>query len=351
MPERLEQLQRWLTRDLRIPRFDIAPASSDASFRRYFRVRWDGQTRIVMDAPPAHEDCRPYISIARALHGAGLNVPQVLEADLAQGFLLLTDLGTIQYLDALNDADVQGCTNVAGGRTPEATTVDRLYGDALDALLALQTHPDVARQAHLPPYDEALLMREMHLFRDWLLARHAQITLDDAQLQNLEHTFTRLAQSALEQPQVPVHRDYHSRNLMLTENNNPGILDFQDAVVGPITYDLVSLLRDCYIAWPEPCVHGWMEQYRRRALAAGLLTQDDAAHFMRWFDWMGVQRHLKAAGIFARLHIRDGKPGYLKDIPRTLNYIVAASARYEELQWLHDLLRNRVLPKLQGMAA
>ncbi|RJQ48094.1 MAG: aminoglycoside phosphotransferase [Gammaproteobacteria bacterium] len=334
MPGRLEQLQRWLTRDVGIPRFDITPASSDASFRRYFRVRWDGQTRIVMDAPPAHEDCRSYIAIARALHGAGLNVPQVLEADLEQGFLLLTDLGSVQYLDVLNDA-----------------SVERLYGDALDALLALQTRPDVARQAHLPPYDEALLMREMHLFRDWLLTRHLHITLDDAQLQSLEHTFAHLAQSALEQPRVPVHRDYHSRNLMLTQHNNPGILDFQDAVVGPITYDLVSLLRDCYIAWPEPRVHGWMEQYRQCALASGLLAQDDAAQFTRWFDWMGVQRHLKAAGIFARLNIRDGKPDYLKDIPRTLNYIVAASARYEELQWLHDLLRHRVLPKLQGMAA
>lgn len=334
MPERLEQLQRWLTRDLHITHFVIAPASSDASFRRYFRVQWDGQTRIVMDAPPAREDSRPYISIARAMHGAGLNVPQVLEADLEQGFLLLTDLGPVQYLDALSDA-----------------TVERLYGDALDALLLLQTHPDVTRQAHLPPYDEALLMREMHLFRDWLLARHLQITLDDTQLQSLEHTFTQLAQSALQQPQVPVHRDYHSRNLMVTENNNPGILDFQDAVLGPITYDLVSLLRDCYIAWPEPRVHDWMEQYRRRAHAAGLLPQDDTAQFTRWFDWMGVQRHLKAAGIFARLHIRDGKPGYLKDIPRTLNYVVAASARYAELQGLHDLLRVSVLPKLQGIAA
>jgi aminoglycoside/choline kinase family phosphotransferase len=334
MPERLEQLQRWLTRDLRISRFDIAPASSDASFRRYFRVRWDAQTRIVMDAPPAHEDCRPYIAIARALHDAGLNVPQVLEADLEQGFLLLSDLGSVQYLDALNDAGVE-----------------RLYGDALDALLALQTHPDVARQAHLPPYTQALLMREMHLFRDWLLARHLQITLDDTQLQTLERVFTRLAHSALQQPQVPVHRDYHSRNLMVTQNNNPGILDFQDAVVGPVTYDVVSLLRDCYIAWPAPRVHDWMEYYRRRAHKAGLLAQDNAAQFARWFDWMGVQRHLKAAGIFARLNHRDGKPGFLKDIPRTLNYIVEVSARYEELLWLYELLRNRVLPKLQEPGA
>ncbi len=334
MPERLEQLQCWLTHDMRIPRFNIAPASSDASFRRYFRVRWDGQTRIVMDAPPAQEDCRPYISIARAMHGAGLNVPQVLEADLKQGFLLLTDLGSVQYLDALSDA-----------------TVERLYGDALDALLVLQTHAEVALQAHLPPYDEALLMREMHLFRDWLLAQHLQISLNDAQRQSLEHTFSQLARSALQQPQVPVHRDYHSRNLMVTENNNPGILDFQDAVLGPLTYDLVSLLRDCYIAWPELQVYAWAEQYRQRALAAGLLAQDDAAQFTRWFDWMGVQRHLKAAGIFARLNIRDGKPGYLKDIPRTLNYIVAASARYAELQELHDLLRVSVIPKLQGLPA
>ncbi len=337
MPERLEKLSRWLREDLGITEFQIAPASSDASFRRYFRVR-DAyarvpHTRIVMDAPPAQEDCRPFVNIARAFHKLGLNVPQILELDLEQGFLLLSDLGVHQYLDQLNE-----------------TSVEKLYGDAFDALLLLQSRCN-EKTINLPPYDHALLVREMRLFDEWFVQRHLSVTLTDEQVTALHQVYELLAQSALAQPKVCVHRDYHSRNLMVTEINNPGILDFQDAVMGPITYDLVSLLRDCYIAWSPEQVKKWVNLYQQRAIQEGLLAHDDPAEFMRWFDWMGVQRHLKAIGIFARLNMRDGKPGYLKDIPRTLGYVVAVSRRYPELAPLQDLLREVVVPRLASVSA
>ncbi len=328
MPERLEQLTRWLRSDIGLAQFEITPASSDASFRRYFRIRYDGQTRIAMDAPPAQEDCRPYIAIARAFYSLGLHVPEILEVNLEQGFLLLGDLGTRQYLPELNSA-----------------TAEKLYGDALDALLVLQSRCS-GPLIELPPYDHALLMREMALFRDWFVRQHLALQLDPAQSDGLEQIFEILAQSALQQPKVCVHRDYHSRNLMVTESNNPGILDFQDAVIGPVTYDLVSLLRDCYIAWPPDQVYAWVKAYRLRLLKAGILPDDDETQFLRWFDWMGIQRHLKAIGIFARLNIRDGKPGYLQDIPRTLGYVVAVSRRYPELQALYDVLRETIVPRL-----
>lgn len=326
-------MTHWLRDDLGIAEFDIKPASSDASFRRYFRIYYDGQTRIVMDAPPAQEDCAPYIKIARGLFALGLNVPEILETNLEQGFLLLSDLGSRQYLSELNEL-----------------SVERLYGDALEALIALQSRCSQA-VLELPPYDNALLMREMGLFHEWFIQKHLGLVLDESQQGVLEDTCTLLAQSALQQPTVCVHRDYHSRNLMVTEQHNPGILDFQDAVHGPLTYDLVSLLRDCYISWAPERVTQWALRYQQQALAAGILTDNDAAKFLRWFDWMGVQRHLKAIGIFARLNRRDGKPGYLKDIPRTLGYVVAVSRHYPELQPLHSLLRDTVVPRLASVAA
>ncbi len=286
-----------------------------------------------MDAPPAQEDCGPYVHIAREFLALGLNVPEILQADLARGFLLLSDLGARQYLDELNESSVEG-----------------LYGAALEALLSLQAQCDT-HAIGLPPYDHALLMREMGLFGEWFVHKHLGLTLNAAQAAELEAICEMLAQSALEQPTVCVHRDYHSRNLMVTEDNNPGILDFQDAVIGPVTYDLVSLLRDCYIAWPPAQVREWARHYRQRALEVGLLSEDNEAQFLRWFDWMGIQRHLKAIGIFARLNSRDGKPGYLKDIPRTLGYVVAISRRYEELQPLHELLRDVVVPRLASKAS
>lgn len=332
LSERLLEITHWL-RAMGITRFEIAPASSDASFRCYFRIRYDGQTLIIMDAPPGQEDCRPFITIARAFFAIGLNVPEVLEADLGRGLLLLSDLGTRQYLDAL-----------------DASTADRLYGDALQAIVTLQARC-LTSELSLPLYDHALLMREMALFREWLVEKHLALALDAGQSAMLDQSFEQLAQSALEQPRVCVHRDFHSRNLIVTGSNNPGIVDFQDAVIGPVTYDLVSLLRDCYIVWPGQRIEVWVEHYRSLAQGAGVSIGDSSKQFLRWFDLMGIQRHLKAAGIFARLNARDGKPGYLKDIPRTLNYVVEVSRRYPELDALHALLRDVLVPRMESRAS
>jgi aminoglycoside/choline kinase family phosphotransferase len=313
----------WLNTALPAPLIRMAPASSDASFRRYFRVWYADQTRIVMDAPPDQEDCRPFVAIGGALRGLGLNVPEVLDGDLDQGLLLLTDLGSRQYLAELNEHSVAG-----------------LYDDALVALARLQTGGDPDSPL-LPPYDSALLHREMELFRDWFLGRLLGLDLSAAEQHTLDRVFAALADNALEQPRVWVHRDYHSRNLMVTPPDNPGVLDFQDAVAGAVTYDLVSLLRDCYIAWPRSQVEAWALDHRARLQALGMSGLDDAGQFLRWFDLMGVQRHLKAIGIFARLNLRDGKSGYLRDIPRTLGYALEVAGRYPELAGLRDLVRAR----------
>ncbi len=323
MSEREQLLQDWLNEVLpgRLDR--IAPASSDASFRRYFRVWCDGQTRIVMDAPPDKEDCRPFVAIAQALRGLGLNAPEVLAGDLDRGLLLLTDLGSRPYLAELDER-----------------SVIPLYEDALEALARLQMGGDPGSSL-LPPYDSALLHREMELFREWFLGKLLSLNLRKEEGHVLDHAFALLADNALEQPRVWVHRDYHSRNLMVTAPDNPGVLDFQDAVVGAVTYDLVSLLRDCYIAWPRTEVEAWALAHRARLRALGMAGLDDADLFLRWFDLMGTQRHLKAIGIFARLNLRDGKPGYLRDIPRTLGYVLDVADRYSELAGLRDLLRAR----------
>jgi aminoglycoside/choline kinase family phosphotransferase len=331
MPERLKLLKLWLENELDFSEYKLKPASSDASFRRYFRVTHDGTSYIVMDAPPEKEDTLPFVTVARLLLDVGVNVPEILDESPDQGFLLLSDLGSRPYLDELNDE-----------------TVERLYGDALAALAAIQAcapAPGV-----LPDYDRALLMREMALFRDWLVGTHLDIEPSRAQSVMLDQAFARLAENAIGQPQVCVHRDYHSRNLMLTRHNNPGILDFQDAVIGPVTYDLVSLLRDCYIAWPRARVEAWALGYQELALQSGILREqhEDPLQFLRWFDLMGVQRHLKAAGIFARLNHRDGKPGYLNDIPRTLGYVVDVARRHEDIAGLGDFIEAEVLPRLQG---
>jgi len=320
MDERLVLLERWLESSLRFGKFEITPASSDASFRRYYRVRYDNVSRIAMDAPPEKEDCRPFIKVAQAFSSLGLNVPHIFRADPAQGFLLLGDLGVQNYLDALN-----------------AANVEKLYGDALGALMVMHTHKD-SRADRFPPYDRSLLMNEMNLFRDWYLEKYLGLALDAGQQQALNNVFEILISSALEQPRVWVHRDYHSRNLMVVEENNPGILDFQDAVIGPITYDLVSLLRDCYIRWPDEKVDAWVSEYYLRLRDNGVISGIDSTRFMRWFDLMGIQRHLKATGIFSRLNFRDGKSGFLQDIPRTLGYVADVSARYPELGGLSRLL-------------
>ncbi len=331
---RLSRLRAWLRDELGFGSFELAPASADASFRRYFRVTRSGGSLIVMDAPPDKEDLGPYLRIAGMLGEIGVHAPRVVERNTTDGFLLLTDLGSTTYLMALADR----------GRA------DALYGDAFDALVQIQAH-GAGHAAKLPPYDAKLLRFEMSLFPDWLLGRHLGLALDAGEAAMLAGAMDLLTEAALAQPRVFVHRDYHSRNLMVCPGANPGILDFQDAVHGPLTYDLVSLLRDCYIAWPADRVRGWMAAYRRRAAARGLDVGADEAQFARWFDLMCVQRHLKTSGIFCRLWHRDGKPGYLDDIPRTLGYVREAAGRHDELSGLVALLDRRVLPRLAEQRA
>ena len=311
---RLARLAAWLSGlpcSHGIDPATLRPASNDASFRRYFRLDASGNARtlIAMDAPPPMEDCRPFVHAARVLSEAGMNVPRILEADLDQGFLLLDDFGTRTYLDALREDDA-----------------DALYADASRALVALQS---ASREGALPEYDRDLLRRELMLFPDWYLARHKGVTLSASEAETLERTFETLLSNALAQPRVHVHRDYHSRNLMRLDGDaNPGVLDFQDAVRGPLTYDLVSLLRDAYVDWPEDRVIDWAVRHWERARKAGLPVPADFSEFYRDFEWMGLQRHLKVLGIFARLWHRDGKAGYLDDMPRVLGYVIRTASRY-----------------------
>lgn len=320
MDQRLEQLKVWLN-DCGIGYQSIEPASADASFRRYFRINDQGYTFIVMDAPPEKEDCRPFIHIANLLLQRGLNVPKILQQDLEQGFILLSDLGSAVYLSELNN-----------------DTVDDMYRVAMDALLQLQQYenPD------LPAYDENLLRTEMNLFPDWYLAKHLNLSLDAEQQAILEQSFDLLIENALVQPQVCVHRDYHSRNLMINKDNprQPGVIDFQDAVIGAVTYDLVSLLKDCYIQWPREKVESWVHYFYSQALSRGIISDVSFETFLRWFDLMGLQRHIKVAGIFSRLYHRDGKSGYLNDIPLTMEYIFEVLNLYPEFKPLQTLLND-----------
>ncbi len=330
---RLAELTRWVVDTLGFEAARIEPASADASFRRYFRVTRGADTYIVMDAPPDKENVAPFVAVARTLAGMGLNVPIVLARDEPQGFLLLSDLGVCQYLDEL--------------KADRAT--DRLYADALGALVTLQTADDAAART-LPPYDRALLWREMELLPEWFLGRHLGAPVGAAERAMLDRLFDALATAALAQPAVFVHRDYHSRNLLVCERNNPGILDFQDAVYGPVTYDAVSLLKDCYIAWPAARVRGWLADYRRQLMAAGFAAGDEA-DFVRWFDLMGLQRHIKVLGIFARLFYRDGKAAYLKDLPRVLDYTRAAAAAYPETAEFAAFVARRIDPVFEAAQA
>ena len=317
-------LSRWVSEDLGFGDASIAPASADASFRRYFRVTRGSDTYIVMDAPPDKEDLAPFLKVGRILSGIGVNAPVVLARDSARGLLLLSDFGTKLYLDALS----------------EPFAVDRLYGDALHALREIQT-ADAALGADLPRYSHALLMREMELMPEWFLQRHLGLTPSPPQRQMLKQLFDALSMAASSQPAVIVHRDYHSRNLLVTAEHNPGILDFQDAVWGPVTYDVVSLLKDCYIAWPAPRVREWALEYRQSLLERGFAA-GSAAQFLRWFDLIGLQRHIKVLGIFARLYYRDGKPGYLKDLPRVLDYTREAAAAYAETAPFADFITAQI---------
>jgi len=310
---RLTALTAWLSSlspELGLITSSLRPASMDASSRRYFRVDGDARTLIVMDAPPATEDSRPFVRVAAMMKKARVNVPEVVRSDLSQGFLLLSDLGDATYLSVLNQQNAS-----------------ELFSDAIDALIRWQLATSINV---LPAYDELLLRRELLLFPDWYVARHLQRVLTPAQSEALEQVFARLVVSSLAQPTVFVHRDYMPRNLMLS-SPNPGVLDFQDAVIGPVTYDIVSLLRDAFISWEEARVREWARVYFDRAHVAALPLHADFDDFWRDFEWMGLQRHLKVLGIFARIRYRDGKPRYLEDAPRFIGYVSAVAQRYDDL--------------------
>ncbi|MGU9804570.1 UNVERIFIED_CONTAM: phosphotransferase [Pseudomonas sp. CM11] len=326
---RLQHLKVWLDEQLPIlfvqqgwgavPPATLTAASSDASFRRYFRWEGEGRSLIVMDAPPPQENCKPFVDIAFLLAKSGINVPKIYAEDLERGFLLLNDLGNQTYLDVI-DGD----------------NADPLFRDALQALLAFQQLPMVAP---LPSYDVALLRRELELFPEWYVKHELGIEFDAAQQALWQQASDLLINSALAQPKVLVHRDYMPRNLMLSEPN-PGVLDFQDAVYGPVTYDVTCLFKDAFLSWPEERVRGWLEDYWQQAGALGIPVQPDFEDFLRASDLMGVQRHLKVIGIFARICHRDGKPRYLGDVPRFFAYIEAVIARRPELAELDQLLSS-----------
>lgn len=326
---RQQELLAWLQQVVGPDEPSIEPASVDASFRSYFRIRSASGVYIVMDAPPAQEDCGPFVQIAGFLREMGLNAPLILAANLEAGFLLLTDLGTRQYLDEMTD---------------DPQRAGPLYNDAIVALLRMQLAGS-GRQSQLPPYSSELLAFELSLFHDWLCEKHLDIRFSMSDEEQWRACCDLLIESANAQKRVFVHRDYHSRNLMVTTENNPGIIDFQDAVEGPYTYDLVSLLKDCYIRWPTDQVQKWALSFYER-LDAQTLSEISESQFMMDFELMGIQRHLKAAGIFARLLHRDGKPGFLNDVPRTLGYVVDAAANNEKLGFLSDLITQRCLPGL-----
>lgn len=309
---RLDQLNDWLCQSLQGKPYHLTTASADASFRRYFRVHLeDGTTLIAMDAPPPQEDCRPFVKVAALMQEAGLNVPAIMAEDLEQGFLLLTDLGSQTFLEVLNEDNADG-----------------LFRDAIDALVSWQL---VSKPGVLPEYDAALLRRELDLFPEWYVARHLNVELNDTQRNTLESIFNVIIQHNLAQPSVYVHRDYMPRNLMVSAPS-PGILDFQDAVYGPISYDVASLFKDAFISWEEERVLDGVIRYWEKARKAGLPVQVDFGDFYRDVEWMGLQRHLKVLGIFARINYRDGKPRYLEDTPRFVNYVRQVCGRYGELR-------------------
>jgi aminoglycoside/choline kinase family phosphotransferase len=325
--QRQQEINAWLEGLYPGRSFTFAPASADASFRRYFRVSFaNGETLIVMDAPPSHEDCKPWLNVQQLFSAAGVHVPQVLATDLDRGYLLLSDLGNQTYLPALT-----------------TETAPALYGDAIDALIDLQA---ASQPGQLPEYDEALLRRELMLFPEWYLGKHLGVVLDDKQQKMLETIFQRILAVNLAEPRVYVHRDYHSRNLMVVPGANPGVIDFQDAVYGPMSYDLVSLFKDAYISWPEEEAMDWLIRYWEKARKRGLPIREDFGDFYRDYDWMGVQRHIKVLGIFARLYHRDGKDGYVKDMPLVLDYLRRTCARYDGLRPL-----LRLLDKVHGIEA
>ena len=327
MPDRYNSLQNWLTEILGTSAFNLKPASEDASFRTYHRLFLKNKTFIVMDAPPEQENCKVFIKITKKLRVCDVNVPIIHNVNIEQGFLLLSDLGNDLYLNKLNKSSIY-----------------ELYSDALSTLVAIQVLVNVGG---VDEYDKSLLISEMNLFREWLIEKHLNIKLSDSQVKILTTLFDLLVNNALQQPKVFVHRDFHSRNLMVTKENNPGVIDYQDAVYGPISYDLVSILKDCYIKWPKEEIDKWIDFYLNKLYEEKAQYRINRDEFVRWFDLMGVQRHLKASGIFARLSHRDGKHNFLEDIPRTLSYILDLKETYEELQPICIILEELVLPRLK----
>ena len=328
---RLAALKAWTSGIVAVAGSEPVPASADASFRRYFRLQSEAISFIAMDAPPAQEDCLPFVRIAGYLEAMRLNAPRIIEANLDEGFLLLSDLGSRQYLEELQR---------------DASRAPVLYGDAIRALETMQRR-GTAYQGLLLPYSDELLRFEVSLFHDWLCGAHLGISLTEGEEREWQDCCDVLVANALDQPQVFVHRDYHSRNLMLTDRENPGILDFQDAVEGPFTYDLASLLKDCYVKWPAEQVWQWALDFYK-VVEPAARNRIDEEQFRRYFELMGAQRHLKAAGIFARLNHRDGKPGYMADIPRTLRYIVELGPHYAELDFIVELVNDKCLPALES---
>ena len=327
MPDRYNSLQNWLTETLGTSAFNLKPASGDASFRTYHRLFLKNKTFIVMDAPPEQENCKVFIKITKKLRACDVNVPIIHNVNIEQGFLLLSDLGNDLYLNKLNKSSIY-----------------ELYSDALSTLVSIQVLVNVGG---VDEYDKSLLISEMNLFREWLIEKHLNIKLSDGQVKILTTLFDLLVNNALQQPKVFVHRDFHSRNLMVTKENNPGVIDYQDAVYGPISYDLVSILKDCYIKWPKEEIDKWVDFYLNKLYEEKAQYRINRDEFVRWFDLMGVQRHLKASGIFARLSHRDGKHNFLEDIPRTLSYILDLKETYEELQPICIILEELVLPRLK----
>jgi len=321
--QRYQLLEIWVKNQFPARSFSLSPASADASFRRYFRIKFSDKsapkTIIVMDAPPQHEDCVSFLHVANIFSAANVHVPEILAKDLEQGFLLLSDLESTTYLEAIG---------------VNSSVADSLYHDAIDALIRIQS---ASCTGELPDYDETLLLNELNLFPDWYLEKHLKVVLNINQKEELNKCFTRIIENNLAQPRVYVHRDFHSRNLMVT-SPNPGIIDFQDAVYGPITYDLASLFKDAYIYLDEEKILDWVVRYWEKARKAELPVARDFSDFYREFEWMGVQRHIKILGIFARLCYRDGKNNYLRDMPMVINYLQKTCERYRELNFLLELL-------------
>jgi hypothetical protein len=330
MNKRFLQLSNWLGASLRLPVQSIQPLAGDASFRHYYRATLPNMSYIVMDAPPDKEDCKPFIAIDAEFIKAGVHAPAIIASNLTDGFLLLEDFGNTLLFAALNE-----------------TSVDSLYRQAIHALIKLQSITSI-KDYQLPPFDAAHMQREMQLFTDWFVEKELNITLSGQERQLIQQTFTTIIQRIEAQPYTCVHRDYHSRNLMILADGDLGILDFQDAVWGPITYDLISLLKDCYIVWPRTKVLELVGYYHHLATAHGMLHNQSLTAFIADFDWVGIQRHLKVIGIFSRLHLRDHKPGYLKDIPTAMKYLIEALELFDEFTDFCQWLKVRIIPAMHA---